>query len=303
MSTNKVPKLKRSKRKAYNPTLESIAQDVTASSKELRIRYSPYIADRKHEEAKKIFRRTANFMLNMTQMSLLVTDTPYITFGQDYDHINKFKRSQDVQFPDSIVCFAFRTINKPDDDLKAFVLDIPAFLHIFCATEVLKEKMMAKAEELANEWNRENSSASMKGKRNADERVITLDYRQNSKSAGVSEIVLAATSIGFTVLKQNEPGEVNCAPEDIMFHMRYQIPAEQSSDGKSKPKSGMIKLSFDEWDKLFSNKDLLEIYNETWDKWPLPQSYSERLAEYNFINDTEDKDIEDKDEEGKTECQ
>ena len=286
----KVPKLKKSKARGYNPTLESIKEDVNGSPQDLRNRYSPYIVDRKHEESKKIYKRSASFMLNMNQMTLTVTDTPYTLFGREYDHISKFKRSQDVQFPDSIVCFAFRTINKPDDDLKAFCLDIPAFLHIFSRPDVLKEKMLAKAFELADVWTRDNGAASMKGKRNADERVISLDYRQNSKSAGVSEIVMAATSIAFTVLKQNEPGEVTCSPQDITFHMRYQIPAEQSSDGKSKPKSGMIKLAFNEWDQLFDNTKLLDIYNETWEKYPLPQSYSKRLEEYNLINNTEEKD-------------
>ena len=285
----KLPPLKRTRAKAYNPTLSSIREHPMSQEdpSDLRSSYRPYLADRKMGDRKKIYKREASFVISMTSLTLLVTDTPYICYGAEYDHIKKFKRQQEVQFPDSLVSFAYRTINKADDDLKAFLLDIPAFLHIFNKPEMLLEKMHDKATELTHQWNEDNSSPDMKGSRTADERIIALDFRQNSKSSGVSEIVLCPTTFDFTVANQNTAGEVICKLEDVMFQLMYQIPAEQTNDGKPKPKSGMIRLSYDDWKRLFEHKDLLNIYNETWERYPLPQSYSDRLEQYNYINKTE----------------
>ena len=281
----KVPRIKRTRAKAFNPTLGSIQEEVSDSPGELRKRYSPYSIPKKAEGAKKIYKTIGNFDIDLHQLTLLVTNTPYTCYGDEYKHIYKFKLSQDVQFSDSLVCFTQNQLNSPENMMKVLCMDIPAFLHIFsCFTTKMFAKMAEDAMLLADEWTKDNGPKEMKGRRRADERQTFLDYRENSKYRGVSEIILAATTYNFNLANQDVDEDLTCRPDDIVFQLRYQIPKEQSEDGHSIVKPGMLILSLKDWKQLVQHKEFINIYEEVWNFWPLPQSYSTRLEKYCKVN-------------------
>ena len=290
-----VPKLKRTRARAFNPTLNFLQMEVSErfskdSPEDLRKRYNPYIIDKHSKENKKVFKENVDLMVkDLTAVNLTVTDTPYTCKGPEYSYIDTFKLCQQVQFPDSMAVFSFRRINSAEEKMEAFILDIPSFLHIFNQPlEYLIPRMEEKGIELAREWTELNGPAEMKSKRNIDEKTIMLDFRQNSKSVGVSEIVMAATTWNYTIANQHSPKDLTCNPEDIRYQLRYQIPKEQSPDGEAKPKAGMLIFTLDEWKDLFSNEKFKKIYDDVWNRYPLPQSYSDRIETYNYINSPEE---------------
>ena len=287
-----VPKLRKTRVRAFNPTLSMIREEVKESPEVLRKRYNPYMIDKPGEGRQPVYKSSIDIVLELHSVSIVVTNTPYTCFGSNYSHIKDFKRYQDVTFPDSLVCIAYSEINKPEAELKPFCMDIPAFLHMFSHTDELLRKINTHARDLADQWTRENFDPSMKGKRNADDRQIFLDYRQNSKCAGVSEIVMCGTSFNFTLEHQDEDKEITCEPEDIMFQLRYQTPKQQTSDGKARPKTKQIVLSADSWNELLRNDEFIQLYNEVWNKYPLPQIYSERLEQYTILNTPEEGEVD-----------
>ena len=285
-----VPKLRRSRVKAVNPTLSMIREEANDSPETLRKRYSPYMIDKPGEGEQEVYKNNIELVLDVHSLTFVATNTPYTCLGSKYSHIKDFYRYQDVKYNDSLVCITHNQINKPDGEIVGFCIDIPAFLHIFSNTDELMKRINTHAKDLANRWTEINSSPKKKGKRKADDRVIFLDYRQNSKCAGVSEIVLCGTSYNFTREYQDEDREVICNPEDIVFQLRYQTPKEQSSDGKARPRTKQIILPPETWNTLFKEKEFVEFYNEIWNKYPLPQIYSERLEQYNIVNNPEETD-------------
>ena len=289
-----VPKLRKGRVKAVNPTLSMIREEVNETPEELRKRYSPYIIDRPGEGEQEVYKNQIDLIIghNMHSLSFVITNTPYTCLGSKYSHIKDFYRYQDVKYNDSLVCITHNQINKPESEPIAFCMDIPSFLHIFSNTKELGQKITDHAKDLSNQWNERNSSAKTRGKRKADDRIIFLDYRHNSKCAGVSEIVLCGTTFNFTLDYQDEDREVTCNPEDVVFQLRYQTPKEQSSDGKARPRTKQIILPPETWNELFKDKKFNELYNEVWNKYPLPQIYSQRLEEYTILNNPEEVDIE-----------
>ena len=294
MPKSQVPKLRRSRVKAFNPTLSIIEEDVDRNPEVMRNAYRPYMIHKEREKVQQVYKRDLTFTIDMTQYSLIVTNIPYTCYGSDYKFINDFKSTQYVTFPDSLVCFAWSTINKAEKDRQAFCMDIPSFLHVFSMTSDLNLQMEGLAEELSRQWNTRNSLAKMKGSRLAEEAVIFLDFRQNSKASGVSELVLAGTTWDFTTKYQDENREIICEPEDIIFSLRYQLPKEQTSDGTAAPKKGQLRLTAKGWKRLFQEQEVVNTHNEVWNKWPLAQSYSERLQEYNILNSKDVPELEEK---------
>ena len=281
---------RKSKIKNTNPTLSSLRNAVGDNSPELAYKtYRPYLSKKPQTVGKDVFKTAARLITKLHQVIFFATNNSNTLSGEDVKSIQKFKlgRGQDWTLTESIVSISYRLKNAPEEyDMKFFLTDIPALLHIFFDIPGLKRTMRSVATELSSSWNDTNSNADMAEKRKENEIPILMDFRRNLYSKNVTELVLAGTTFNHTLSTQNEYKNVFCRPEDIVFQLRY-----QNSEGRCK--KGMVALPLEEWERIFDSVEFKTFYQQLWNYLPLPQQYSTRIEEY--VNSTEDKkDLEDK---------
>lgn len=275
---------RRSKLKNTNPTLSSIRDAIGNNSPDMAHKtYRPYLRKKPQTTGKDVFKTATRLITKLHQVIFFATNNSNTLSGEDAKSIQKFKlgRGQDWTLTESIVSIAYRLKNAPEEyDMKFFLTDLPAFLHIFFDTEELKRTMRSVATELSSSWNDTNSTAEMAEKRKENEIPILMDFRKNQYSKNVTELMLAGTTFNHTLSTQNEYKDVECRPEDIVFQLRY-----QTSEGKCK--KGMVALSLEEWERIFDSSEFKTFYQQSWNYLPLPQQYSTRIEEY--VDNTEDK--------------
>ena len=271
------------KLKNINPTHSSLREAIGKGSPEAAFKsYRPYLKRKPQTVGKDVFKIAAQLVTKLHQVFLFATNNSNTMSGEDAKSIQKFKigRGQDWTLNDSIVSISYRQKSSPEEyDMKFIVLDMPAFLHIFCDREGLMLNMRTIADELSASWKETNSSADMAEKRKDNEIPILLDVRKNQYTKNWTELVLAGTTFNHTLLTQNIYKDVDCKPEDVCFQLRY-----QTSEGKCK--KGMVALPLEEWQRLFNSPDFSSFYERLWNYLPLPQEYSTRIEEY--VNRIED---------------
>ena len=264
--------------KDVNPTLANLRQCVGADTpEEAETNYRPYSRKRPQKIAKEVFRVVTRLSTALHQILFLATNNSS-TIGTESDEMKSIKRfkigkSREWTLTESMAAIAYRKKNTAEEyDMKVFLVDVPALLHIFFDKNELIQTMTEIADELSKSWNDKNSSADVASKRREIEIPVLIDFRKMPyKSA--TELMLVGTTYNFNLQAQNVHADVFCTPDDVMFQLRLQ-------DSEGEPKRGMAIFSLKDWITILESPEFTSFYQQLWNYSPLPQEYSARIEEY-----------------------